>query len=78
MIRFLLRVVVFLGGIGLISTFVALFVANLVPYGLSIRGLKAWVFATLIVWVVTSLATLLLPKLLPKRAATPSTAKPTR
>ncbi len=46
MIRFLLHVVVFLGGIGLISTFVALFVANLVPYGLSIRGLKAWVFAT--------------------------------
>jgi len=69
------RAPILLGGIGLISTFIALFVANLVPYGLSIRGIQAWVFATLLVWVVTSVATLLLPKLLPSSAAKRS-AKP--
>lgn len=52
----------FLGGIGLLSTFVALAVASLVGDGLSITGgAGPWILATLIVWLVTALATFLLP-----------------
>lgn len=56
-----------LGGIGLVTTFVALVVTNLVTDGLSISGVDTWVFATLIVWIVTMLATLLLPLIFVKR-----------
>ncbi|MCC2316032.1 phage holin family protein [Cellulomonas xiejunii] len=51
----------FLGGVGLLSTFVALVVATLVTDGLRIRGVTAWVLATLVVWLVTALGTFLLP-----------------
>ncbi|MBF0688516.1 MAG: phage holin family protein [Cellulomonas sp.] len=51
----------FLGGVGLLSTFVALVVATLVTGGLQIRGATAWVLATLVVWLVTALGTFLLP-----------------
>ncbi|MBO3086875.1 phage holin family protein [Cellulomonas dongxiuzhuiae] len=54
----------FLGGIGLVSTFVALLLARLLTGGLRISGVAAWVLATVVVWVVTALATLLLPRLL--------------
>ncbi|HSK27930.1 MAG TPA: hypothetical protein VK894_13550 [Jiangellales bacterium] len=50
-----------LGGIGLVTTFVALLVTSLVNDGLQISGLDTWIFASLIVWIVTMLATLLLP-----------------
>lgn len=50
-----------LGGIGLISTFVALLIADLVPNGLEIRGIVTWILAALIIWVVTALGTWLLP-----------------
>lgn len=50
-----------LGGIGLVSTFAALLIADLVPNGLEITGIVTWVLATLIVWVVTALGTWLLP-----------------
>lgn len=43
-----------LGGIGLVSTLVALWVATLFPDGLSITGL-GWVLAPLCVWIVTAL-----------------------
>ena len=52
----------FLGGIGLLSTFVALFVATLFPGGLQINGWRAWVLATVMVWLVTALATFVLAK----------------
>lgn len=55
-----------LGATGLISTFVALLVADLVSDGMSISGADTWLFATLIVWLVTMLATLLLPLILVK------------
>lgn len=55
-----------LGGIGLISTFVALLIATLFAGGLSIRGTVTWVLSTGIVWVVTGLAAWLLPKALLK------------
>jgi hypothetical protein len=50
----------FLGGIGLVSTFVSLVLVNLFG-AMSISGWQSWVFATLIVWLVTAVATLVLP-----------------
>jgi hypothetical protein len=59
----------FLGGIGLLATFVALVVATLVGDSLTIDGgVATWILATLIVWLVTALATLLLPFLLIRKA----------
>lgn len=51
----------FTGGVGLVSTFVALWIATLIGDGLSITGVSTWVIGTLIVWLVTAIATLLLP-----------------
>ncbi len=54
-----------LGGIGIVSTFVALLVVVLLPRsGLTIADAMTWVLAPVLVWVVTALATLLLPVLL--------------
>ncbi|RVW10041.1 hypothetical protein EGT67_07360 [Prescottella agglutinans] len=50
----------FLGGIGLVSTFVALLIASAFG-GLSISGWRTWILATIVVWLVTALATVLLP-----------------
>lgn len=55
-----------LGATGLISTFLALLVADVVSDGMSITGASTWLLATLIVWLVTMLATLLLPIILVK------------
>ena len=55
-----------LGATGLISTFVALLVAELISDGFTITGADTWLFATLIVWITTMLATLLLPIILVK------------
>ena len=43
-----------IGGFGLISTLIALFVASLFPNGLTITGVSTWISATLIVWVATT------------------------
>lgn len=57
-----------LGGIGLVSTFVALLIAVLVPAaGIGINGPVAWIIGTLIVWLVTAVATWLLPPLFIKK-----------
>lgn len=57
-----------IGGIGLLSTFVALLVAVLLPAaGIGIDGPAAWIIGTLIVWLVTALATWLLPGLFLKK-----------
>ena len=53
-----------LGAAGLISTFIALVVANVVVEGLTIKGLSTWILATLIVWLVTMIAAFLLPLIL--------------
>ncbi|CAA0133699.1 Uncharacterised protein [Mycolicibacterium vanbaalenii] len=53
----------FLGGIGLVSTFVALLLASLLSNGLSIRGIGSWIAATVVVWLVTAVATAVLPML---------------
>lgn len=59
----------FLGGIGLVSTLAALILASVLTHGLSIRGIGSWVIATIVVWLVTAVATLLLPILIIKRKA---------
>lgn len=53
----------FLGGIGLVSTFVALVIAAAFG-GLSISGWRTWILASIVVWLVTALATVLLPMVL--------------
>lgn len=57
----------FLGGIGLVSTFVALLLASVLTHGLSIRGVGSWIAATVVVWLVTAIATLVLPLLVVKK-----------
>ncbi|WOQ70965.1 hypothetical protein RYJ27_08255 [Microbacterium limosum] len=53
-----------LGGIGIISTLVALLVVVLLPIGgLRITDAISWVLAPVVVWVITALATVLLPLL---------------
>jgi Mycobacterial 4 TMS phage holin, superfamily IV len=59
----------FLGGIGLVSTLAALLLASVFTHGLSIRGIGSWVAATVVVWLVTAVATLLLPVLVLKKKA---------
>ncbi|MFT0763391.1 hypothetical protein VRY54_10095 [Actinomyces sp. F1_1611] len=54
---------VLVGGVGLISVFVSLLVGTFVVSGMTIRGAGTWVLATLIVWLVTAVATAALPKL---------------
>jgi hypothetical protein len=44
-----------LGGIGLVTTLIALAIASLFKGGLAISGVGAWVGATLLVWIVTAL-----------------------
>ena len=55
-----------LGGIGLVSTFVALLIASFFPGGLTSSGISTWVLATLVVWIVTALGTWILPMFLLK------------
>lgn len=57
----------FLGGIGLVSTLAALVLASLFSNGISIRGIGSWIAATVIVWLVTAIATLVLPVLVLKQ-----------
>lgn len=49
-----------LGGIGLVSTFVALLIASLFPGGIRVDGVVTWILATLIIWIVTALGVWLL------------------
>lgn len=51
----------FLGGVGLLTTALALFIAQLFPGGLEIRGGSTWVLGALLVWLVSALGTFLLP-----------------
>lgn len=66
----------FLGGIGLLATFVALIVADMFGDALDISGgLKIWILATLIVWLTTAVATILLPFALVKAGIESARAK---
>ncbi len=55
------------GGVGLITTFVALAVTAVLSDDLQIDGFGTWVGATVVVWLATLLASLLLPVLVVKR-----------
>ncbi|MEV0672054.1 phage holin family protein [Mycobacterium sp. NPDC050441] len=59
----------FLGGIGLVSTLVALVLASVLTHGLNIRGIGSWIAATVVVWLVTAVATVVLPALFIKKKA---------
>lgn len=59
-----------LGGIGIISTLIALIIVVLIPRsGITIGEplLLTWILAPVIVWLVTALATLLLPMVFIKK-----------
>ncbi|GAA1468444.1 hypothetical protein [Microbacterium thalassium] len=56
-----------LGGVGIVSTFIALLIVVLLPIGgLQITDLLAWLLGPVIVWLITALATMLLPMLFVK------------
>jgi hypothetical protein len=58
-----------LGAVGLLTTYVALLIAALVaPDGLAIDGWQGWILGPVIVWLVTMLATFLLPAVMLKNA----------
>ncbi len=52
-----------MGGVALISTFVALLITDLFTDGLSISGIGTWIGATVIVWLGSLLAVFILPYL---------------
>lgn len=52
-----------LGGVALISTFVALLITDLLSDGLSISGIGTWIAGTVIVWLGSLVAVFVLPYL---------------
>ena len=52
------------GSSALVTTLVALVITDLVSDGLSISGAVTWVLATIIVWLATMIAAVLLPMFL--------------
>jgi NhaP-type Na+/H+ or K+/H+ antiporter len=56
-----------LGGIGLVSTLVALLIASALPGGIRVEGVATWVLAALVVWLVTALGGWLLPLIFLKK-----------
>jgi uncharacterized membrane protein YvlD (DUF360 family) len=55
------------GGVGVLSTGVALSIAGSFPGGITLQSPTAWILATLIVWLVTALGSWLLPLWLLKK-----------
>ena len=59
---------VLLGGIGIVSTLIALIIVVLLPIGgLRIVDAAGWILGSVIVWVVTALGSVLLPMIFLKR-----------
>jgi uncharacterized membrane protein YvlD (DUF360 family) len=50
-----------LGGVALIATFVSLVITDLLSDGLSISGISTWIGATVVVWLASLLAVVILP-----------------
>ncbi len=66
----------FLGGTGLVASFIALLVASKVSNGLTISGgVGTWIATTLIVWLITAIATITLPFVLVKSGVEAARAK---
>jgi uncharacterized membrane protein YvlD (DUF360 family) len=59
-----------MGGVGLISTFVALWLTTIFTGddGLNISGATAWLLGTLLVWLITAVAGWVLPLIFLKKA----------
>ncbi|MBV1892467.1 MAG: phage holin family protein [Ilumatobacteraceae bacterium] len=55
------------GSSSLITTFIALVLTKLISDGLDIDGVSTWVIATVIVWLVTLLAGIILPMIFLKK-----------
>jgi hypothetical protein len=59
------------GGVGIISTLIALLIVVLLPIGgLRIVDATGWILGSVIVWLVTAIGTLLLGRLLLRRSGT--------
>lgn len=56
------------GGIALVTTFVGLLVTTWLTNGLTITGASTWVLATLVVWLFSVIAILVLPLVVFKKA----------
>jgi hypothetical protein len=52
-----------LGGVALISTFVALLITDILSDGVSVSGIGTWIGATVVVWLGSLLAVFILPYL---------------
>lgn len=52
---------VLVGGIALVTTFVGLVLTSIFSDGLHISGVSTWIIATLIIWLCSLLASLILP-----------------
>lgn len=50
-----------MGGIALVTIFVGLFVTDIIMDGMAIGGIANWLAATLLVWIGSLLASILLP-----------------
>ena len=55
------------GGIALVTTFIGLLVTTWLTSGLTITGAGSWVMATIVVWVFTVIAILVLPLVIFKK-----------
>lgn len=51
-----------LGGIALITIFIGLFVTDLIMPGLEVGGIANWLAATLLIWIGSLIAAILIPK----------------
>ncbi|GAA4355938.1 hypothetical protein GCM10023145_25700 [Angustibacter luteus] len=58
----------FSGGVGIVSTLVALIVTVLISDGITIDGLTTWILAALIIWLAGAIAAFVLPFFLVKKA----------
>ncbi len=65
------------GGIALVTTFVGLMVTTWLTSGLTIVGVSNWLFATLVVWLFSVIATLVLPLVIFKKALAERASGPT-
>lgn len=66
------------GGSALVATLVALIVSDLLSDGLSISGATTWLLATLIVWIASLLAGVLLPMVMFKKTLGRAAGRPGR
>jgi putative membrane protein len=55
------------GSSALITTFIALLLTDWISDGLSITGAATWILATIIVWLITMLAGVILPMIFLKK-----------